>query len=94
MGTRKEGKKDIWYYCHRMPMLSLLGVNHCLPVFHVSKSFIWINETKQRINEFIIGYMINPGLNVNKAFRKQVENFMYTTFGEITQPFIKTTLEK
>ena len=38
--------------------------------------------------------MINPGLNVNKAFKKQVKSFMYTTFGEITQPFIKATSEK
>ena len=38
--------------------------------------------------------MINPGLNVTKSFREQVENFMYTTFGKITQPFIKATLAK
>ena len=38
--------------------------------------------------------MINPALNVNKSFREQVEKCMYTTFGEITQPFIKSTLSK
>ena len=38
--------------------------------------------------------MINPCLNVNKAFREQVEKCMYTKFGEIKQPFIKDTLEK
>ena len=38
--------------------------------------------------------MINPGLNVNKTFREQVEKFMFTTFGAITQPFIKSTLLK
>ena len=36
--------------------------------------------------------MINPGLNINKAFKEQVEICVYTTFGEITQPFIKTKL--
>ena len=51
-----------------MPMLSLLVENRRLPLFHMSKRFIWIDETKKRINEFTIGYMINPGLNVNKAF--------------------------
>ena len=56
------------------------------------KRFIWINGEKKHMNDFTIGYMINPGLNVNKTFRQQVGNFMYTTFGEITQPFIKTTL--
>ena len=55
-----------------MPMLSLLGANHLLPLFYMDKRFIWINEKKQRINNFMIGYMINPGLNVNKHFREQV----------------------
>ena len=76
-----------------MRMLSLLWINHRLPLFHMAKRFIWINE-KKRINEFTIGYMINPGFNVNKSFREQVEKCMYTTFGEITQPFIKSTLSK
>ena len=76
-----------------MRMLSLLWINHRLPLFHMAKRFIWINE-KKRINEFTIGYMINPGFNVNKSFREQVEKCMYTTFGEITQPFIKSTLAK
>ena len=77
-----------------MPMLSLLGANHCLPLFHIAKRFTWLNETKERINEFNIGYIYNPGLNVNKAFREQVQTFMFTTFGEITQPFMRSTLEK
>ena len=38
--------------------------------------------------------MIKTGLNVKKSFREQVEKCMYTTFGEITQPFIKSTLLK
>ena len=38
--------------------------------------------------------MINPGFNVNKAFRDQVEKCMYTKLGEITQPFTKATLSK
>ena len=75
-------------------MISFLGSNNSLPLFNMAKSFIWINETKQRINEFEIGYIINPGLNVNKSFREQVEIYIYTTFGEITQPFIKATLSK
>ena len=57
-----------------MTMESLLGTNHCLTLFHMAKSFIWIEETKELINEFYIGYMINPKLNINKAFRKQVKN--------------------
>ena len=75
-------------------MLPLLGMNNRLPLSHMDKRFIWNNETKTCINEFAIGYMINTGLNFNKAFRDQVEKCMYTTFGEITQPFIKSTLSK
>ena len=40
-----------WNYFHNMPMLSLLGENHRLPLFHMSKHFVLLNETKQRINE-------------------------------------------
>ena len=50
-----------------IPMLSLLGTIYRLPLFHMAERFIFLNEIKQRINEFTIGYMINPGLNVNKV---------------------------
>ena len=52
-----------------MTMQSLLGTNHLLPLFHMAKRFIWLEETKERINEFSIGYITNPTLNINKAFR-------------------------
>ena len=61
--------KDKWKYFHYMHILPLLGVNHVLPLLHRAKSFIWIEETKERINEFGIGYMINPNVYVNKDFR-------------------------
>ena len=44
-----KGKKKIedgWNYCNNMPMLSLFGGNHRLPLFHMADSFIWINDTK------------------------------------------------
>ena len=59
-----------------MPMLSLLGGNHRLPLFHMAKRFIWFHKTKQRLNEFTTGYMVNPNLNINKSFREQVDKFM------------------
>ena len=76
-----------------MPMLSFWGANHCLHLFHMAKRFIWLNETTKRINHFTIGYMISPGLNVNKDFIEQVEKCMHTVVDEITQPFIESTLE-
>ena len=38
--------------------------------------------------------MINPTLNINKAFRQQGNKYMKTTFGTITQPHIVTILAK
>ena len=42
----------------------------------MAKRFIWNNETKKLTNEFTIGYMINPGLNVNKTFREKVKMYV------------------
>ena len=94
VGNKNKIKnKYRWNYCHHIPMLSLLGANHRLPLFHMAKRCILINE-KKRSNSFMIGYMISPGLNVIKSFKEQVDKCMYTTFGEIKQPFIKSTLAK
>ena len=70
MGTRTKIKnKDKWNYCHHRPILPLLGANHRLPLLHKDKSFIWLEETEEHINEFEIGYTINPNFHVNKAFK-------------------------
>ena len=71
-----------------MLILQFLGANHCLLLLPTDKCFIWIEETGERINEFEIGYMIIPYLCVNIFFRDQVEKYMNTTFGALTQPFI------
>ena len=56
--------------------------------------FICINGIKYHINEFKIGYIIDPGFNVKKSFIEQVQKCIYTTFGEITQTIVKSTLAK
>ena len=38
--------------------------------------------------------MINPKLNINKAFRSKVVKCMNNKFGPITQPYIRATLSK
>ena len=86
--NKKIKKKDNWNYCHHMPILPLLGGNHRLPLLHMSKSLIWIEETEERINEFEIGYMINPNFHVDKYFKEQVINGMNNMFGALTQPFM------
>ena len=77
-----------------MDKQSLLGTNHCLPLSHMAKSYIWLEETNQRINEFSIGYTMNPNLSMNKAFKEKVKVCMKTTFSASTMTHISTILLK
>ena len=43
----------------------------------MDKRFIWINKTKQRINEFTIGYMINPGFSGKNPSEKKWKMYVY-----------------
>ena len=67
--------KDKFNQLNLIDIQSMLGTNHRLPLSHMAKSYIWIEETSQRINELSIGYTINPNLQRNKAFRYQVKFF-------------------
>ena len=60
----------------------------------MAMSYIWLEETKERINDFSIGYIINPNLNMKKSLKEQVTNYTKTTFGAITQPHISKILAK
>ena len=60
----------------------------------MSKIYIWLEETNQRINEFSIGYMMNPNLHQNKAFREQVKGCLKNTFGPSTNIHIGKILSK
>ena len=75
-------------------MGSILVVNCRMPLLHMSKSYIWIEETNQRINEFSFGYMLNPTLYKNKAFKDQVKACLKHTFGKDTNSHINTILMK
>ena len=57
----------------------LLGTNHCLPLSHMAKSYIRLEGGNQRINEFSIGYMMNPNLSMKKIFQRASES-MYETY--------------
>ena len=67
----KINNDDKWNYCHHFTLLKFLGVNHRLPLFHMSENFVYLNNTEEHINEFTIGYMANPTLHVNKVFKYQ-----------------------
>ena len=52
-----------WNQLKLIYIKSLLGTNHLLPLSHMAKSYIWLEEKNQRIHEFSIGYMMNPNMN-------------------------------
>ena len=72
----------------------MLVANCCMSLLHMSKSYIWIEETNQRINEFYFGHMLNPTLLTNKVFKEQVKTCFKNTFGPDTNKHINRTLHK
>ena len=77
-----------------LDLQSMLGTNCRMPLLHMSKSYIWLEETNQRINEFSVGYMMNPTLNRNIAFKDQVRVRLKQIFGPDTNSHISKTLQK
>ena len=77
-----------------IPLFPLLGVNHSQPLLHISKIFVYIYTTDERINPFAIGYIINLTLHVNKVFIEQVEKFLRATFHQNTMEGIKNIMRK
>ena len=75
-------------------MQSLLGTNFRMPLLHMSKIYIWLEEKNQHINEFSIGYMMNSNFNRNRAFRDQVKVCLKNTFGKDTNIHIVKTLSE
>ena len=67
--------KDKWETLDVIPLVSLVGLIHCQPILHISKIMVHFYSTYETINQFAIGYMINPSLNCNKVYREQVEKF-------------------
>ena len=72
----------------------MLVANCRMPLLNMSKSYIWIKEESQLINEFSFGYMLNPTLYQNKAFKDQVKAFFKNTFGKDTNSRINSILQK
>ena len=53
----KEGgnkNKYRWNYSRHMTMFPLLVANYFLPLFHITKSFIWLNETKNVLMSLVL----------------------------------------
>ena len=86
--------KDKGNQLNILDMQSMLEANCRRPLLHMSKSYIWLEEKNQRINELSIGYMMNPNLNRNRAFKYQVKVCLKNTFGTDTNIHIGKTLSK
>ena len=72
----------------------MLVDNFRMPLLHMLKSYIWIEETNQRINEFYFGYMTNPNLFKNRASKEQIKVCFRNTFGPDTTSHINKILLK
>ena len=46
----------------------------------MSKIMVQCYSTDETVNQFSIGYIINPSLNCNKVFRLQVEKYLSVSF--------------
>ena len=53
-------------------LLPLLGVNNYLRILNMYNNFVCFHNKEECINEFSIGYMVNPALHVNKVFKEKV----------------------
>ena len=58
----------------------------------MDKSYIFIEEKNQCINELSIGYIMNPNFSINKAFKWQVKICIKTTFDTTNQSHISKIL--
>ena len=92
--NQKIETKDKWNQVNVLNMESMLVSNCRMPFLHMSKRYICIEETNQRINEFYFVYMMNPTLYKNKAFKEQVKACFRNTFGPDTNSHINTILMK
>ena len=58
----------------------LVGINNIQPILYMSKWMVHCYNTDETINQFLIGYMINPSLNCNNLYRVQVEKLLSVSF--------------
>ena len=54
--------------------MTIVCVNHRLPILHMYKIMVHCHTTDETINHFEIGYMVNTSLKFNNAFKTKVEN--------------------
>ena len=88
-------KIETKYKCNQINvfnMESILVTNCHMPLLHMSKIYILMEETNQRINEFSFGYMLIPTLYTNKVFKEQVKVCFKNTFVKDNNSHINSIL--
>ena len=76
--------KDRWETLDVIQLLPLVGLNNRQPILNMSKRMVHCYYIYESINQFEVGYMVNPSLNFDKLSRKQVEICLSATFHEKT----------
>ena len=79
-GNQKIPAKDKRETPAVIPLKPIVGINHRIPISHMSKIMVHIYNTGKTIHPFAIGYMINPSLQFNKVFKTQVGKFLVILF--------------
>ena len=57
---KKVPDKDKWETTAIISLMPLVGVNNCQHILHTTKIIAHCYSTYETINQFEIGYMINP----------------------------------
>ena len=71
LGENKFSKIK-WELPTVIPLMPTVGVNHRLPILHMSKITVHIYTTEKTVHKFAIGYTINPSLHIKKMFKTKV----------------------
>ena len=51
---KKNKNQDKWNHFNHITMQSLLGAYRSLPLSHMAKSYIWLEETQPHISRILI----------------------------------------
>ena len=74
--------------------MPIVGVNHLIPILHMSKITVYINSSEKTVHQFAISYMINPSLHIKKMLKTQVEKCVGYSFSIKTMQTIKKIMMK
>ena len=71
---KKIETKYRWETLDVIPLFPLVGVNNHQPILQLYKRMVHIYSIDDSIDQFVIGYMINPTLRVTKLFKGKLKN--------------------